>query len=383
MEIALLSGSNSRRSGGLYNSVRKLAIELNKRDSLNISIFAHDDEFSVNDIEAYSPVELISYKILGPSNFGFSPNLYSLIKKYSPDIIHVQCIWMYLSKVSLDYYKFFKKPYLISPRGMLDAWALSNSSLKKKIIGNIFEYYHLRNASCIHALCQSEAESIRKFGLKNPISIIPNGVDIPKFTTVKLKAKDEKRDLLFLSRLHPKKGIENLLKAWQLNSKIGKFWNLVIAGEAHIKSYEKNLHQLINSLGIQDSVKLIGPRYHEQKDICYKNADAFILPSYSEGLPMAVLEAWSYKLPVIITPECNLPEGYINEAAIRIDTSPDSISQGLSILIDKTDLELEEMGLKGYNLVLERFTWDNVANEMYKVYEWVLGESAKPSSIIE
>jgi poly(glycerol-phosphate) alpha-glucosyltransferase len=133
---------------------------------------------------------------------------------------------------------------------------------------------------------------------------------------------------------------------------------------------------------LQSSVIFFGPAFGDDKKSLLRNADAFILPSFSEGLPMSVLEAWSYKLPVVMTPECNLPEGFAAEAAIRIETGTESIFQGLNSLFSMSASDLQAMGARGRSLVEERFTWKTVAAQMREVYDWMLGGGNVPSSVI-
>ncbi|MCB1809832.1 MAG: glycosyltransferase, partial [Candidatus Competibacteraceae bacterium] len=122
--------------------------------------------------------------------------------------------------------------------------------------------------------------------------------------------------------------------------------------------------------------------FNENKAASFTRADAFVLPSFSEGLPMAVLEAWSYSLPVLMTPQCNLPEGFEAEAAIAVMPEVSGIAAGLSTLFNLPESERLAIGQRGYKLVTERFTWTTVAAQMYAVYAWVLGQGAQPSCVI-
>ena len=111
-------------------------------------------------------------------------------------------------------------------------------------------------------------------------------------------------------------------------------------------------------------------------------ADAFVLPSLSEGLPVAVLEAWSYGLPVLMTEACNLPEGFAAGAALPIGTDRAGIAAGLRRLFALSDAERRDMGARGRALVRERFTWASVGAQMAAVYQWVLGGGPPPSCVL-
>ena len=281
------------------------------------------------------------------------------------------------------------KPYLVTPHGMLDPWAVRNARWKKWIAGWFYENTHLHGAACLHALCKSEAEAIRAYGLHNPICIIPNGIDPP---TPELTGpppwqpalSNDVKVLFYIGRLHPKKGLPHLLRAWSLIRSSGSpanDWHLVIAGWDQ-NGHENELKALAQQQGIQRYVHFIGPQFGDAKHASYRHADAFILPSFSEGLPMTVLEAWSYGLPVLMTPQCNLLEGFQSQAALRIDPIPERIAQGLATLFAMTDDERTAMGRRGQVLVAQRFNWLGIAEQMLSVYRWVLGQDDRPDCVL-
>jgi poly(glycerol-phosphate) alpha-glucosyltransferase len=126
---------------------------------------------------------------------------------------------------------------------------------------------------------------------------------------------------------------------------------------------------------------LVGPKFGEEKEALLRSVDAFILPSFSEGLPMSVLEAWSYGLPVIMTPQCNIPVGFDLAAAIQIDPEVDSIAEGLLRFFAMSEGEQKAMGLRGRRLVEERFTWKKIAEDMCNVYRWVRDGDTPPDCV--
>jgi poly(glycerol-phosphate) alpha-glucosyltransferase len=129
-------------------------------------------------------------------------------------------------------------------------------------------------------------------------------------------------------------------------------------------------------------VHFLGPQFGAARAAAYRNAQAFILPSFSEGLPMAVLEAWAHRLPVLMTRQCHLPEGFAAHAAMPLEPSPDSIAIGLENLFRAAAKDREEMGRRGRELVTARFSWSRVAASLHEVYRWVLGGGAKPECVV-
>jgi poly(glycerol-phosphate) alpha-glucosyltransferase len=215
------------------------------------------------------------------------------------------------------------------------------------------------------------------------------------------KVETGQKILLFLSRIHPKKGLVNLLKAWAAchTSPATRHaeWVLAIAGwdqgghEAELKQLCAGLQIHFTDLREQtpsstlhppSSVFFLGPQFNEARLACYAHCDAFVLPSFSEGLPMVVLEAWANAKPVLMTPECNLPEGFQAGAAINIAATEAGVAAGLNELLRMTETDRSAMGNRGRALVEARFTWPRVAAQMEEVYGWMLGGGSKPGSLM-
>ena len=388
MNIAYTTACLTRNAGGLFSTQTAIINALSKIEGVNVSIIGGKDIYYNADINSYPSGHVFPYDISRVpllKQLGYSREIQTRLYKLTPDIINIQGIWMYHSKASFDYS--VKNPMtktIIQPHGMLDKWALNRSAWKKRIVGYWYEYENLKNADCLLALCESEYESIRALGLRNPVAIIPNGIDLPE---TKLKRSEKnKKVLLFIGRIHPKKGlrelIEGLKKVKRDSSDFFNKWSVRIAG------WDQNgtLEELRNSVvqyDLDDDVHFIGPIFGDEKAKELSNADAFILPSFSEGLPMTILEAWSYKLPVLMTNECNIPEGFDMGAAFRITTDSDDIASKLQQLNSCDERLLIEMGQNGFNLVSDRFTWNNVAKDTMVLYKWLCGETSRPGFVYE
>jgi glycosyltransferase involved in cell wall biosynthesis len=250
-----------------------------------------------------------------------------------------------------------------------------------------------RSAACFHAISEGEYESMREYGLRNPICVIPNGIDLPRAVeSLELRVgrspfepvAQGRKVLLYLGRIHSKKGLANLIRAWKatLSSQPSTIdsWILAIAGWNQ-GNHEAELKKLTVNLGLLTSVTFLGPLFGEEKAAAYQNADAFVLPSLSEGLPMTVLEAWAYAMPVVMTTECNLPEGFAAGTALEIGTTSREITGGLRQLLEMSDDDRTAMGARGRTLVAEKFSWPRIGEQIRAVYEWVLGGGAPPDTV--
>jgi len=368
MEVVEVCGL-SRSAGGLFYAVTPMCRELYAQE-VGLRIYGRYDPFVVEDRAGWGGIPTWTYKGYGP--LGISFGLRSKLESDPPDLVHQHGIWLADQGTVLHWQRRGERAVVVSPHGMLDPWALRNSAWKKKLAGMLFANKALRQATCIHALCRSEVESIRAYGLSNPVALVPNAVELPVLN--QREPSGAERSLLFLGRLHPKKGVAELLKAWP---GFNGGWKLVVAGWDD-GGHEAGLRELAVELGVEGQVEFVGATFGEAKERLFRNVDAFVLPSFSEGLPMSVLEAWSYGLPVVMTEFCNLPEGFDAGAAIRVKPNAESIGVGLEMLASMNDQDLSAMGAAGRALVEEKFTWPKVAADMRRVYEWCIGGGQPP-----
>ena len=421
MKTLCVLESVSRADGGIFEAERALQSALAEGEGVDVRVVGVRDEFTDVDLVRWGSLRPRVAALSGPVGFGYAPGLANLLDA-DVDLAYAATLWKYPSWAVLNWQKKTRKPVVVAPHGSLDAWALNNSRWKKRVAAWLFKDEQLRRATCFRALCTAEADAIRAYGLRQRIEVVPNGVELPeKLTTENTESTKGRNRLLFLGRIHPKKGLVGALRAWaeikNLKSEIhnSKQWQFVIAGwdqgghEAELKALCGDLGLRIAACGLAENLKLnsyklkteraldiqgglrpengssrrlplpdvvvvfFGSAFGEEKEVLLRSAEAFILPSFSEGLPMSVLEAWAYGLPVLMTPECNLPEGFAFGAALEIRSGEGSFQNGMRTLIEMTDQERAGMGLRGRRLVEEKFTWSKVAAQMRRLYEEVLG----------
>ena len=380
MKVGFLVSSISREAGGLFQSVRGLAKSLTSTNT-NVRVFSISDEQSAVDLQEWRPLSVQTFRPQLRA-WGYSNQLLAAMLGAELDVLSVHGLWKYCSVASERWHRQTGRPYVVHPHGMLESWALQNALWKKRIAALLYENRHLRGAACLRALSEAEAHSIRAYGLCNRVCLIPNGVvlpDLSESTTGKGQLQSQKI-LLYLGRLHRKKNLGNLIRAWNqiFNSQHykGDSWVLAIAGWDQ-GGYEGELKRITQV----PSVVFLGPRFGADKSDCYRGCDAFILPSLSEGLPMTVLEAWAYAKPVLMTSECNLPEGFSAEAALQIGASPQEIAIGLKQLTEMSGNDRRAMGMRGRDLVAQKFSWPRIGEQMRAVFDWVLGGGAPPASV--
>lgn len=315
----------------------------------------------------------------GPMRLGRSPDMLNWLKVNNKeiDIIHNHSLWMmpnvYAGWVASKY----NKPLVVSPRGTLSQWAMSSGSSIKKIFWPLLQRPSLRKTVCFHATAYSEYEDIRKQGFKQPVAIIPNGIDIPP---IYQKTTKSKRTLLFLGRIHPVKGIDILLNAWSVLEKNYPNWVLKIVGPDN-NGYLNTMKQLAKELNLQNVI-FHEAIFGEQKLQAYNNADLFVLPSHTENFGVAVAESLASGTPVIVTK--GTPWQVVESVGSGwwIDIGKEALVNCLQTALSLDDDILMRMGQNGRKLVEENYSWSKVGQMMAKTYNWVLNGSSKPEWVL-
>jgi glycosyltransferase involved in cell wall biosynthesis len=272
-----------------------------------------------------------------------------------------------------------KTPFVSSPRGMLSRQALQVSKWKKRLAWMLYQKSDLRSARVLHATSQEEAEDLHQSNLSRPIAMIPHGVDVPSSTAHLSATKRERHTLLFLSRLHPMKGLKDLVQAWSRLRP--QNWRVVVAGPDE-KEYRAEVEALSESLNVRSSFEFVGPVDEEAKWDLFANADLFVLPSYSESFGLVIAEAMAAALPVITTRATPWREVETNNCGWWIDNGAEPLAHALTAATRCSAGELAGMGRRGRALVEKNYSWETAAQKMLAMFEWIIGEGEQPAWLI-
>jgi glycosyltransferase involved in cell wall biosynthesis len=267
-----------------------------------------------------------------------------------------------------------------SPRGMLAPAALDISRWRKKLVWLLWQKSALQRADCIHATAVSEYEEIRAIGLKNPVTIIPNGIDVPPLTNRQLGSNTKShRTILSLGRLHPKKALDVLIRAWAQLEPHYPDWRVRIVGPSEA-GHDEELKRLAKSLG---TVRLTieGGVYGAEKFATYRDADVFALPSRNENFGIAVAEALAAEVPVISTKGAPWSGLELERCGWWIDHGVEPLATVLRIAMETERREMMDMGQRGRAWMERDFGWKGVATEMAAVYAWLRKEAPMPKSV--
>jgi glycosyltransferase involved in cell wall biosynthesis len=307
----------------------------------------------------------------------------------SAEVVHMHGLWQVQTRRGARAARHARIPYLITAHGMAEPWALRHKRWKKALYLALVESRNLRSASCLHALSRPEVGHLRALAPKTPVCFVPNGVDLAPFNALPDRAELE-RDypelngkfvLLFFGRLHVKKGLDLLVEAFGRLAGEHPELHLVLAGRD--QGAWPDFRDRAEHLGLADRVTYVGHVAGERARQVWSRADAFVLPSYSEGFSMAILEALASRLPSLITTPCHFPEVGDVGGAVVVEPDEESVLTGLQGLLERSGDERRRMAENGRALVEREYTWNRQARKLIDVYEWLAGGGPKPDVIVD
>lgn len=369
-------------TGGLARYSRELAIALARR-AVQLQVLTIDmgERFTL-PLTAPSPLVQTTFarsRLSVGLRHIWVPDFRSALTRLIDDgveLIHDHGVWLSTNVVAAKVAADSNVPLLVSPHGMLEPWSLNYRGHRKRVAWILYQKRHLRMAAVLHATSEAEAMNLRKLGLDQPIAVIPIGVPLPEY---RKRESGSQKTLLFLSRIHPKKGLLQLVKAISQISPRG--WRVIVAGPAD-KTYRLQVEKVIDEEGLRDSFTFIGPVRDESKWEVYQRADLFVLPSFSENFGIVVVEAMACGLPVITTKGTPWKELETHNCGWWVEASVDSLVQALDQAMSLTGEQRAQMGKNGRRLAESKYSWTSVATKMANVYEWMLGRSGKPDYLV-
>ncbi len=318
---------------------------------------------------------------MGPAHLGNSPAMYRWLKKMvadgNVDIVHNHSLWM-LPNVYPGWVTQGKSiPYVVSPRGTLSKWAMQSGSKVKRLFWPFIQKPSITHAACFHATSDAEYEDIRRMGFRQPVAVIPNGIDLPVFSK---REVGPTRTLLFLGRLHPVKGVDFLLRAWRILESEFPGWSLRIVGPTGNETATA-LIELSKSLSLK-RVTFSGAIYGNDKFDAYRDADLYVLPTHSENFAVTVAEALACATPVVVSQ--GAPWGGVVENKAgwwpEIGELPLVVALRSAMSLSRDDLG--EMGENGRRWMQKDFSWMGISEKMRGTYLWLRGQGDKPPCVV-
>ena len=321
-----------------------------------------------------SAANIVEFRRTKPNALYYSPELKKRVRELvtGRDVLHGHGLYVGTNYLFGREARRQCKPLVYHVHGFFEPWILNRSRWKKKLAHWFFENANFRHARLWRALTTKEADQIRACGINAPIVVAPNGLTLGDYSAPEKKdepiatpfiphlAKTGRR-ALFLGRIHPKKGLDLLLSSWAALNGLGDGWELVIAGPDE-NGYLSEIKATAHTLNLLDKIRFTGPVTGQTKNALLHSADLFVLPSYSEGFSMSILEAMACRVPVVATRSCNFPDITVRQAGWECESTGESVRGTLNQALREDDLSRQQRGSNGYRLVEERYAWPAIVS---------------------
>lgn len=383
----------SRAGGGVTEAIWGMARATMQRGVRHAAVAVQDDWTDADLSNAPAGCDARVFPQIGPRSAFFSPSLGKYLQQslHTYDIVHVHSIRHWPGLAARRRAVSTGRPLLISLHGMLYPEHLKRSRLRKAAIHAFFENSTLRSAHCLHATSTQELNSIRLFGCANPAATIPLGISAAATAALSRQEENEalvrrwpalrdKRRLLYLGMLDPKKGLLRLVAAWARLQHKFPDWQLAIAGPS-VGDYEAHLRAEVNRENLTDRIAFLGPLYGADKAMVLRQSDLFVLPSDWENFGIVVGEALAAGLPVVVsrTAPWEVVEQY--ECGWWIEPTAEDLTQTLDFAFAQSRKELMRRGQRGQELIAGRFSWESTGDALAEVYAWLAGRRAQPACV--
>ena len=379
MKILLISPTLSADYGGPSKCVLELAHELHRNGIITDVVTAvsektdHPRDWQIKE-ETYRIKEFSRF---ATNKFVFSPSLIWWLFNHAADydIVHLHTLFSPTILICEWICRLRGIPYIITLHGMLEPWALSHKAAKKKLYFKLFEKRALQKARVVHALTNSEADSVRRLGVKTEIMIVPNGIEKGSFQVLpdtqilfdRFPEIKGKTILLFLGRLNPKKGLDLLASAYALVRQRFPQTHLVLAGPDS-DGFLPKVKEYFNKSGCLDFVTFTGMLTGPMKLAALHSASVYVAPSYSEGFSVSILEGMASGLPCVITTGCNFPEAADAMTAYVVEADTIKIADAINECLGDIS-KAKQMGSRARQFIFKRYTWEKVSHEFIEIYK--------------
>lgn len=373
-------GSLRATHGGPSRSVVKLCDALARAGSDVEIVTTPAIEACVHPTEASVRVR----EVVAPGAMSLLPGMDSAFARTvaeavgSGGIVHDHGMWLPTNAASAHAAARTGAPLVVSTKGMASTWALGNGHLKKRLAWVLYQRGVLAGATLVQATAADEADDIARLGLGSTVAVVRHGIDLASLGRRHERPDGAPREALFLSRVHPKKGLPLLIEAWARVQPAG--WHLTIAGPDE-GGHRAEVEALVWARGLADVVHFVGPVEGAVKQSLWDAADLFVLPTHSENFGLVIAEALAHGVPVLTTTGAPWAVLESEHCGWWVDVSVEALAEALARATSLLDTERQAMGDRGRAYAERELRWDRAADEMLAAYRWILGDGPRPAFV--
>ena len=364
MKVIHYIGSIDKNSGGTATYIQLLSAELIRYADLVVVTSKTSNPLKLKGVKIYD-LDLVLTRW-----WSLKKDFEKILINEKPDMVHINGIWNPQNWLFQQVCMNQRIKVVLSPHGMLEPYILKRNFLKKRIALALYQKKAIQSADYLHATASAELRQIRKLGFASPAQIIPNGIDVSEVKQKnQLGTSETEKNILFLSRIHPKKGIEILIEAINLLNEQNIL--ITIAGEGE-DAYIEKLKNLCIEKGVYHLFNFVGGVYGKQKWEFYAKADLFVLPTYSENFGIVIIEALAAGVPVITTKGTPWKELEVNKCGWWIDLSVPKLVETLKEALALSQKDRAEMSKNGIRLVHQKYKIQAVARKTFDFYKKIV-----------
>lgn len=359
MKVLHYIPSLDRTSGGTTAYMQLLARELGKLTKLHVVTHISENPVTISECQIHY-IEGMKHP------FRMKKQWKELLDALRPDVVHINCCWMPACALTQKWAQKMGYKVVLSPHGMLEPWIVARHYWSRKVPALLlYQRKAVKMADYLHATAESEKNNLLKLGYNDRIKIIPNGVDVEH---IPMKSSWERhKKILFLSRVHVKKGINFLIEAVAALKNELEGYSVIIAGEGD-SDYITELKSTAEHLGVSDIIQFIGGVYGDKKWDLFRNADLFVLPTHSENFGIVVAEALSCGTPVITTKGTPWQELETHQCGWWTDIGTAATTDAIRDFLSLTENDLQTMGKNGRMLIEKNYSARKMALDMVELY---------------
>ena len=372
MKIVHYITSIDRESGGVGSYIQLLARALGLLVELHVVTHRSNHELKLENCQLHYIDRWMHYPKM-------KKQWIKLLNDINPNVVHINCCWQPESAMIQRWSgnRGYKTVY--TPHGMLEPWIMQRHYWTRKVPALLlYQKAAIKRSNVIHATAESERNNLLKLGYNQNVVVVPNGIDVKNIHVKSTWALT--KTLLFLSRVHAKKGLDILIEALaELKDRLADY-RVLIAGEGD-ESYIQKLKELAREKSIESLIEFVGGVYGDEKWKLYQRADVFVLPTHSENFGIVVAESLASGTPVITTTGTPWQELDMRQCGWWIPCNKNDLKHALNSAISLSEDQLERFGRNGRQLIEEKYSVESIAVKMKSLYEWILDQGSKPDFV--